>query len=113
MQREIYTIDATEQSPGRLATKIATLLQGKNKPDWSPEKDAGGFVHIQNVDKLKITGNKKNAKMYYNHSGYPGGLRSRLMKELTPEEIVEIAVNNMLPKNKLRSIRIKRLKFVK
>jgi len=113
MQREIYIIDATEQAPGRIATKIATLLQGKNKPDWSPEHDTGGFVHVQNVDKIKVTGNKKNAKMYYNHSGYPGGLRTRLMKELSNEEVVKLAVNNMLPKNKLRSLRIKRLKFVK
>lgn len=112
MQREVYKLDATNQAPGRLATEISKLLQGKNKVDWSPEKDIGGIVEISNVDKIKITGKKLEQYGYYRHSGYPGGLKEKKMKELTPKEIVKHAVWKMIPKNRLRSKRIKRLRFI-
>ena len=112
MIRETHKLDATDKAPGRLATEISLLLQGKNKVDWSPEKDNGGLVELSNVSKIKITGKKLEDKIYYRYSGYPGGLKKRSMKELTQEEIVKHAVWKMLPKNRLRSKRIKRLKFV-
>ncbi|MBU1180222.1 50S ribosomal protein L13 [Patescibacteria group bacterium] len=112
MQREIYKLDATDKAPGRLATEISMLLQGKNRADWSPEKDNGGIVEVSNVEKIKITGKKLEQYIYYRHSGYPGGLKEKKMKELTPEEIVKHAVWKMIPKNRLRTPRIKRLRFV-
>ena len=113
MNRETHKLDATDQAPGRLATEISKLLQGKNKVDWSPEKDNGGIVEVINVDKIKITGKKLEQYTYYRHSGFPGGLKERKMKELTPEEIVKHAVWKMIPKNRLRTPRIKRLRFIK
>jgi len=113
MQRQTYKIDALDRAPGRIATEVATLLQGKNKPDWDPSVDSGGFVQILNVDKMRITGNKKEGKIYYRHSGYPGGLTETKMKDMSPENILRNAVKNMLPKNKLRSPRMQRLRFVK
>ena len=112
MNREVYKLNAEGKTPGRLATEISVLLQGKNKPDWAPHNDTGGFVEVENADKIKITGNKLKDYKYYNHSGYPGGLRTRAMKELTQEEVIPHAVYKMLPKNRLRDPRIKRLKFV-
>lgn len=112
MNREVYKIDAEGKAPGRLATEVSILLQGKNKVDWSPEKDIGGIVEIKNADKLKFTGKKLDQYIYYRHSGYPGGLKKRLMKELSNKEIIEHAIWNMLPKNRLRSKRIKRVRFI-
>lgn len=114
MKREKYTIDAEGKVLGRLAVEIATLLQGKNKPDFEPHSDMGGIVLVKNADKIKVTGKKAKQKIYYHHSGYPGGLKEtpyRKMMEEKPNEILRHAVYGMLPKNKLRDKRIKRLKF--
>lgn len=111
MIRKTHAIDATDQVLGRLATRIATLLQGKHKPTFVPHLDLGDSVEVTNVDKIKITGKKLEDKIYYHHSGYPGGLRKKKMKEFTMAELLRKAVYNMLPKNKLRTGRMKRLRI--
>ncbi len=116
MKRETHTIDATNKVLGRLASEIAILLRGKNKPGFAPYKDIGDFVVIKNIEKLKFTGKKIDQKKYYRHSGYLGGLREIPLKKLfkeKPAEVLRKAVWGMLPKNKLRAKMIKRLKFVK
>ncbi|MFA5133587.1 MAG: 50S ribosomal protein L13 [Patescibacteria group bacterium] len=112
MKREIYKIDATEKAPGRLAAQISMILQGKNKPDFNPSTDMGGIVHIENVGKMKITGAKMEKKEYFRHSGYPGGLKRTLMKDVSSEFILKSAVLRMLPRNRLKAQRIKRLIFI-
>ena len=102
--RNWYVIDAEDQNLGRVATKVAHILRGKNKPTYTPHIDCGDYVIIINADKVKLTGNKINDKMYYNHSGFPGGLRTRnakTMLESYPVEMVERAVNGMLPNGPL------------
>lgn len=112
MHREIYKIDAAGQAPGRLAARVSLILQGKNKPDWDPAKDTGGFVHIENAGKIKITGKKSEYYPYYTHSRYPGGLKKKIMKDVSPEFIIRHAILKMLPRNRHRTERIKRVKFV-
>ena len=109
MAQTIYKIDAKGKAPGRVATEIVNILQGKNKPDWAPNVDNSNVVEVSNADKMKITGNKMEDKIYYDHSGYPGGLRERRMKELSPLEIIKRAVSKMLPKNRFRDKRLKRI----
>lgn len=112
--RKSFTIDAENKIVGRLAAKIAVLLRGKNKPDFFPNKDIGDFVLVKNISKIKFTGKKTEKKVYYRHSGYLGGLKIKTAKTLmaeNPKEILKKAVYGMLPKNKLRSRQIKRLKF--
>lgn len=115
MERETHTIDATDKVLGRLATEIAILLRGKHRPDFVPYKDTGDFVMVKNVNKIKVTGKKIKQKVYYRHSGYMGGLKERTMEEMVAKkgwgEVLRKAVWGMLPKNKLRSNQIKRLKF--
>ncbi|MBD3207885.1 MAG: 50S ribosomal protein L13 [Candidatus Nealsonbacteria bacterium] len=114
MQRETHHIDATDKSLGRLASRIAVLLRGKHKPEFIPRKDMGDVVVVDNVDKMKITGKKLEQKKYYRHSGYPGGIKETPLKDLfaeNPGEVLKRAVYGMLPKNRLRSKQIKRLKF--
>ena len=104
VERKWYVIDATDLPLGRLATKAAHILRGKNKVTFTPHIDCGDYVIITNASKVKLTGNKINDKMYYNHSGFPGGLRERNAKEMIekyPVEMVERAVKGMLPKNRL------------
>ena len=104
VERKWYVIDAEGVALGRLATKVATILKGKHKVTYTPHIDCGDFVIIVNADKVKLTGNKLMDKKYYNHSGYPGGLRERNAKtmiEKYPEEMVERAVKGMLPKGRL------------
>jgi len=99
---------------GRVATEISVLLRGKNKPDFAPNKDIGDNIIILNIDKIKVTGKKYNNKIYYRHSGYLGGLKQAPYKKVfenNPPEVLRRAVFGMLPKNKLRSKQIKRLKF--
>ncbi|MGB4751044.1 MAG: 50S ribosomal protein L13 [Fervidobacterium sp.] len=113
VDRKWYLVDATDKPLGRLATRISLLLQGKNEPTWAPHIDNGNFVVVINADKVILTGKKFDQKVYYHHSGYPGGLKSRTAKEMMqkqPERIVELAVKRMLPKNVLGSHQIKRLK---
>jgi large subunit ribosomal protein L13 len=114
MERKTHTIDAADKILGRLATEVAVLLRGKNKPDFAPYKDIGDFVVIKNVEKIRVTGNKMEQKKYYRHSGYLGGLKEIPLKTLfkeRPAEVFRKAVFGMLPKNKLRARQIKRLNF--
>mgnify|MGYP005849542227 CR=1 FL=1 len=111
--RKWYVVDATDQVLGRLATKVATVIRGKNKPSFTPNMDTGDFVIIVNADKIKMTGNRELQKTYFRHSGYPGGgkeLNYQQMKEKHPERIIEFAVKGMLPKNRLGRTLIKKLK---
>lgn len=103
-ERNWYVIDATDIPLGRVASKVANILRGKHKPTYTPHIDGGDFVIILNADKVKLTGNKLDDKIYYNHSGYTGGLRERtakVMKEKYPTEMVERAVKGMIPKTRL------------
>jgi large subunit ribosomal protein L13 len=113
VNRDWHLADAKGQILGRLATDIAQKLIGKNKPTYTPHIDGGDFVVVINASEIAVTGNKENDKMYYRHSGYPGGLKEKSLGELKktfPTRIIEKAVFNMLPKNKLRSGRMNRLK---
>ena len=104
VNRKWYVIDAENLPLGRVATKAANLLRGKHKVTFTPHIDCGDYVIIVNADKVKLTGNKLEDKMYYNHSGFPGGLRERNAKtmiEKYPVEMVESAVKGMLPHNRL------------
>ena len=104
INRKWYVIDAEGQTLGRLATKAATILRGKHKVTYTPFVDCGDYVIVINASKVKLTGNKLDDKMYYNHSGFPGGLRERTAKtmiEKYPEEMIERAVKGMLPKGRL------------
>ncbi len=104
IERKWYVIDAEGETLGRLATKAATVLRGKHKVTYTPHVDCGDYVIVVNASKVKLTGNKLNDKMYYNHSGYPGGLRERNAKEMIenyPCEMVERAIKGMLPHNRL------------
>ena len=115
MERKLHKIDATDKVLGRLASEIAILLSGKHKVDYVPNKDNGDIVEVTNYDKIKVTGKKMDQKVYYKHSGYPGGLKETVMKKKMqekPEFILWNAVYHMLPDTKLRKAKIKRLKFV-
>lgn len=104
VERKWYVIDAEGETLGRLATKVATVLKGKHKATFTPHIDCGDYVIIVNAEKVKLTGNKLMDKKYYNHSGYPGGLRERNAKtmiEKYPVEMVERAIKGMLPKGRL------------
>ena len=104
VNRKWYVVDAEGKSLGRVASKVATVLRGKHKATFTPNTDCGDFVIVINAEKVNLTGNKLDAKMYYNHSGYPGGLRertARTMIENYPTEMIERAVKGMLPKGRL------------
>ncbi len=114
VERDWYEIDATGHTVGRLATEIAKVLIGKHKPQFSRHVDLGDFVIITNADKVEFRGNKWSQKIYYKHSLYPGGLRETTaaqMRDKHPERILHAAVRGMLPKNRLRSDRLRRLKI--
>ncbi len=114
IQREWLVIDAKGQTLGRLASQIAHLLRGKHKPIFSPHMDVGDFVIVINCEKVRVTGRKLDQERYYWHSGYPGGIKSRTMREQMdryPERVIETAVRGMLPKNKLGRQMIKKLKI--
>ena len=111
--RDWRLVDAEGKVLGRLATEVADLLRGKNKPIYTPHVDTGDFVVVVNADKIKLTGRKWEQKVYYRHSGYPGGLKSLTAKELLekkPEELIRHAVKGMLPKNRLGRKMLKKLK---
>ncbi len=110
--REIHTIDGEGKAPGRLATEIATLLIGKHKTAFAPNLDIGDHVQVVNAGKMVVTGKKLEQKNYYHHTGYAKGLRTKQMKtvwEENPGEVLRRAVSRMLPKNKHRTERLKRL----
>jgi large subunit ribosomal protein L13 len=113
VERDWYVIDAEDQTLGRLATKIATVLRGKHKPIYSPSVDCGDYVIVVNAEKIRVTGNRLDQKVYYRHSGYPGGLTEvtlRRQLEIYPTRVIESAVRGMLPKNKLGRKMFKKLK---
>ncbi len=113
VKRTWYVVDASDQSLGRLASRVASVLRGKHRPDYTPHADAGDFVIVVNAEKVRLTGNKLEQKNYHSHSGYPGGLRSesyRHLMERRPAFVVEKAVKGMLPKNSLGRRMAKKLK---
>lgn len=104
VQHDWWVVDAAGQTVGRLATQVATLLRGKHKPSFTPHVDCGDFVIVINADKVKVEGKRAEQKEYFHYTGYPGGGRVRSFQQMLenkPEEIIELAVRGMLPKNRL------------
>lgn len=113
VSREWFLVDASELPLGRIATIVADKLIGKNKPTYTPHVDGGDYVVVINAEKLVVTGDKETGKVYYHHSGFPGGIKDATLAEVRekfPERIIENAVKGMLPKNKLSADRMARLK---
>ena len=113
IKREWHVIDASDKILGRFATQVANLLMGKHKPMYTPNLDTGDFVVVINAAKIKVTGNKAKQKLYYRHSGYPGGLKSvslEKMMQTHPTRVIEHAVKGMLPHNRLGARMFKKLK---
>lgn len=111
--RDWYLVDAANETLGRMATRLATILMGKNKPTYTPHVDCGDFVVVINAQKVVLTGNKREKKNYYYHTGFMGGLKSNSMEwmlEHKPEEVIRLAVRRMLPKNKLGRQMLRKLK---
>ncbi|MAH79459.1 MAG: 50S ribosomal protein L13 [Gammaproteobacteria bacterium] len=116
VERSWFLLDAKDKVLGRVATKIADRIRGKDKPTFTPHTDGGDYVIVVNAELIKVTGAKYDKKKYYKHSLYPGGLKTKTFKELNknnPEKIIENAVKGMLPKNKLGKSIIKKLKIFK
>jgi large subunit ribosomal protein L13 len=112
-ERVWYVVDAENKTLGRLATQIADVLRGKRKPTYTPHVDVGDFVIVINAEKVAVTGDKREKKLYWRHSGYPGGIRSRTlgdMLEKRPEEVIRKAVKGMLPRNRLARQQLRKLK---
>ena len=112
--RDWYLVDAENLVLGRIATTIANVLRGKNKPTYTPSVDTGDFVIVVNAEKIALTGNKLADKIYYSHSGYPGGIKSITAGKLIekkPEDLIRIAVKGMLPKNKIARHMLNKLKI--
>jgi len=113
LEKKWWLINAEGKILGRLASEVAVLLRGKKKPQFTPFLDTGDFVIIINADKVRVTGKKEEQKVYYHHSGYPGGLTTKTLKEMRakkPEEVIKKAVWGMIPKNKLGSAVYRKLK---
>ncbi len=113
IERKWYVVDAEDMILGRLATRIATILRGKHRPEYTPHADCGDHVIVINADKVAVTGNKEAQKIYYRHSGYAGGLKSislEKQREKHPERIIEAAVKGMMPKGPLGRAMLKKLK---
>lgn len=113
IKREWFVVDATDKTLGRLATEIARRLRGKHKPEYTPHMDSGDYIVVVNVEKLTVTGNKAEGKMYYAHTGYPGGLKETNFSKLQatkPEMILEKAVKGMLPRGPLGRAMFRKLK---
>ena len=114
IERQWWVIDAADKTLGKVATQVANLLMGKHKPIYAPHIDTGDYVVIINAAKVKVTGKKAEQKMYYRHSGYPGGLKSQSFEELfgkEPNRVIELAVKGMLPHNRLGRAMFKKLKI--
>ncbi len=113
IKRKWFVVDAQGKTLGRLATRVATVLIGKHKPEFAPHMDVGDFVIVVNADKIHVTGRKLDQKKYYRHSGYPGGLSEITLRDQLvryPTRAVELAVRGMLPKNRLRRHMLRKLK---
>jgi large subunit ribosomal protein L13 len=114
IKRDWWVVDASDQTLGRLSAKLAMILQGKNKPVYTPHMDTGDFVVVVNVDKMRITGRKLDQKVYYRHTGYAGGQKATTMRDMMdrhPERVLTHAVKGMLPKNRLSRAQLKKLKI--
>ncbi len=112
-ERNWLLVDAEGQTLGRLATQIADALRGKRKPTYTPHIDTGDFVVVVNAEKISVTGDKRQTKLYHRHSGYPGGLKTRTLNDMLerrPEEVIRLAVRGMLPRNRLGRKQITKLK---
>lgn len=112
IERKWYLFDAADKTLGRLATQLARVLTGKDKVTFTPHVDAGDFTVVINASKVKVTGKKMTGKIYYRHTGYPGGLRQVMFRDMLdkhPERVIHLAVKRMLPKNKMQARRMKRL----
>jgi len=112
-ERGWCVVDAEGKTLGRLATQIANVLRGKHKPTYTPHVDVGDFVIVVNAEKIAVTGDKREKKLYWRHSGYPGGIRSRTLGDLLekrPEEVIRKAVKGMLPRNRLARQQLRKLK---
>jgi large subunit ribosomal protein L13 len=112
-ERVWYVVDADGKTLGRLATQIADVLRGKRKPTYTPHVDVGDFVIVINAGQVAVTGDKREKKLYWRHSGYPGGIRSRTLGDLLekrPEEVIRKAVKGMLPRNRLARQQLRKLK---
>jgi len=113
VEREWWVVDAEGETLGRLATRIASILRGKHKPTFSPNIDTGDFVIVVNCERIAVTGNKLDTVRYYRHSRYPGGLKSRTMRETLdrfPDRVIYEAVRGMMPKTKLGRAQMKKLR---
>jgi len=113
-ERDWLVVDATGKTLGRLATQIADILRGKHKPEYTPHCDVGDFVVVVNAEKIAVTGKKREEKLYYRYSGYPGGMRSRTLAEMLerrPEEVIRLAVKGMLPRNRIARAQLRKLKI--
>src|SRR5256885_3761061 len=113
VERRWYVVDADGQTLGRLATRIADTLRGKDKAQYTPHVDTGDFVVVVNAEKVRVTGNKLDQKLVYRHSGYPGGLKQRTLREQLerrPTEVIRKAVKGMLPRNRLAAAQLRKLK---
>ena len=113
LDKKLLLLDARDETLGRLSSKIASILMGKNKAQYTPHNDLGDYVVVVNAEKIRVTGNKDIQKKYYKHTGYPGGLKSSTFSEViekNPENVILKAVKGMLPKNKLSSSMISKLK---
>jgi large subunit ribosomal protein L13 len=113
IERSWYVVDADGQTLGRMASQIAAILRGKHKPIFTPHMDCGDYVIVVNAEKVRVTGNRLDTKMYYRHSGYPGGLKKTVLREMLrtkPERVIEEAVRRMLPKNNLGRHMLKKLR---
>ncbi len=113
--RKWFVVDASSAPLGKLTVQIARALMGKNRVDFTPHVDGGGYVVVLNSEKVRVTGNKETQKMYYRHSGYKGHLKTASLKEVRekkPEQILKQAVSGMLPKNRHRKLRLDRLKLI-
>lgn len=114
VEREWYVVDAEGKTLGRLASQIAARLRGKHKPQYSPSVDAGDFIIVVNAEKIQVTGRKMAQKMYYRHSGYPGGLRAMTLEDQLathPTRVLKAAVRGMLPRNRLGRKMLRKLKI--
>ena len=113
VEREWFVVDATDRPIGRLASEIASRLRGKHKPVFTPHVDTGDYIVVINAERVGVTGNKRTNKMYYRHSGYPGGIKSMSLEKLldkAPERVIETAVKGMLPKGPLGRAMFRKLK---
>ncbi|GAA3945017.1 MULTISPECIES: 50S ribosomal protein L13 [Allohahella] len=113
VKRDWYVVDASEKTLGRLSTEIAHRLRGKHKPEFTPHVDTGDYIVVVNAEKIRVTGRKTTDKMYYRHTGYPGGLKEMSFEKLIqhkPERVIELAVKGMMPRNPLGRDMLRKLK---